>query len=1466
MKRIRFVTCLWLLFICNVLCAQDFSNKGKEFWLPYPAHIDGTSSRMALYISATENTTGEVQLDGKVIPFTVTANQATTVQISPVAYAIYNVQADGVGIAKGIKVISLKPVVVYAHILNAARSGSTLVFPTAVLGKEYISLNFTQSSSANARSQIAVVATEDNTLVEINLKAASSGVPSRAANSAYQINLNKGDVYQVQSLSDLTGSTIKSVSSGTTSCKAIAVFTGSSWTSFDCVGASGGDNLFQQVFPSKAWGRNYITSPFANRQSDVYRIIVRDPATVVYFNGTALNNSTLIANSYYQIKNSQANIITSDKPILVVQYMTSQSCDTRNVGTTISYPGDPEIITINPLEQTINNVSVVSARKDLTPPNTNISVHYLNVMMKTANTGSLKIDGAAPLAPWIVIPNSAYSYLQENVTASTLINPSHNIKADSGFIALAYGMGSVESYGYNAGTNIVDLEPPLSIQNQFPASNINYSATCTNLPFKINLTLTYQPTRIALDFNGATNLISGPASYSYDPSSPDSTYIADGKTRYVYRIAPTYSFSTSGTYPVKITTTSTLAQSDGCSNNDQQEITDNVVVLETPVADFKVVTDGCLNNAVNLTDQSTNGAGVPITRWLWEFSDGTSLTDQHPSKLFTVGGNYTAKLTSITDYGCFATATKPVNISAKPVAGFTVPSLTCENTNILFTDISTIAPGTSGNTISKWKWDLDNGSGQTEEVTSVPKTVNYAVWGTKNPYLLLESNTGCVSDTFRLGTPFRINPYPVIGFVIPEVCLADANAPFTDTSKIADGSEALFTYAWKLNDGVTPISPAPTPALSNAKNPLPKYNIFGDYTVTLAVTSNNGCVSKLSKPFTVNGSIPTPSFTVQLSDPLCSNDSIRIVNTSTVNFGAVTRLDIYWDALAAPTIKQPDEIPYASKAYANKYASFSSPAAKSYTVKLTAFSGQSSSCSGSVQKIVTINNSPATAFTDIRDICYDASPRQITQGSAVSALSISSAIYSGKGISSTGFLDPVLTGVGNDLIKYLVQNSAGCKDSAYQPVTVWPSPVAKWGVSAVLCEKNDLVFTDSSAANFSNIISRNWIFGDGTTQVNTTAALFLKKYAAAQTYTASLKVATDSGCVSMLNQQTIKVNPLPVVDYTLPSICLPDGRGTFVNQSSIADNSASLFGYTWNFGDPNDLSGSLLKDPTHKYIALGPYTTQLKVMSKDGCTDSLSKILTTVYPWPKAAFTANPAEVCIGSVVQFTESGDGITSNPVSWSWNLDEGMVSNLQNPNKQFNDSGMFTISYFFTNAQGCVSDTLSKKIIVYPYPKLILGPKINVLEGGSSAIKPKYVFGNNLSYLWTPPTYLNNNTDSIPVTSPLADITYRLNLTGDGGCAVSDTIQIKLLLSPLVPNAFSPNADGINDYWRIMYLESYPGAVVEVFNRYGQSVFSSTGYSVDWDGTYQSKALPIGTYYYIINPKNGRKIISGSVTIIR
>ncbi|MFX6803989.1 PKD domain-containing protein, partial [Acinetobacter baumannii] len=78
--------------------------------------------------------------------------------------------------------------------------------------------------------------------------------------------------------------------------------------------------------------------------------------------------------------------------------------------------------------------------------------------------------------------------------------------------------------------------------------------------------------------------------------------------------------------------------------------------------------------------------------------------------------------------------------------------------------------------------------------------------------------------------------------------------------------------------------------------------------------------------------------------------------------------------------------------------------------------------------------------------------------------------------------------------------------------------------------------------------------------------------------------------------------------FTLPTVvCLPDGRATFTNQSTIADSSQSLFSYLWNFGDPSDATPSLLKEPTHKYSALGPVNVKLSITSKDGCVDSLTK-------------------------------------------------------------------------------------------------------------------------------------------------------------------------------------------------------------------------------------------------------------------
>ena len=123
-----------------------------------------------------------------------------------------------------------------------------------------------------------------------------------------------------------------------------------------CANASSGDNLYQQLFPFVSWGQQYITAPFISRAYDVFRILVRDPTTVVQVNGVTLNPATLIRNTYYDFNtngNNTPRIITSDKPICVVQYLITQNCDGVN--------SDPEMVILNSVEQTLNDITVLSA-------------------------------------------------------------------------------------------------------------------------------------------------------------------------------------------------------------------------------------------------------------------------------------------------------------------------------------------------------------------------------------------------------------------------------------------------------------------------------------------------------------------------------------------------------------------------------------------------------------------------------------------------------------------------------------------------------------------------------------------------------------------------------------------------------------------------------------------------------------------------------------------------------------------------------------------------------------------------------------------------------------------------------------------------------------------------------------------------------------------------------------------------
>lgn len=1211
---------LLTLLLCSVFhtYAQNFSNKGKDFWLGYGYHVrmvslntglpqsNGGTQDMILYFTSNKDASVKVEIPSinYTQNYTVTKGQVTVSNPIPKSGNQDTRIADTGTYNHGIHITSTEDIVAYAHIYNQSVSGASLLFPTNTLGQEYYALSYSQfSNDPFSNSFFFVVATEDNTLVEITPSAPNKN--NKEVNKPFTVKLNRGQIYSVLGTtngitgSDLTGSKIKSISSNSSgSCKKIAVFSGAGKISIGSGNTGSADNLFAQAFPIVAWGKKYLTVPTSPQPNNFYRICVSDPSTIVKLNGNTIPNTQLVNNFYYQFKNSNIsgtgaalpNLIESDKPILVAQYCTTQGTE-GNPNT--SPGGDPEMILLSPVEQTINDITLYSANRF------NIIQSYINVVVKKGGEKSFKLDGNLITDSFKVHPSeSNYYYATLNVSAG-----SHNLYSDTGFNAIAYGFGAAESYGYNAGTNLRDFSRQATFSN--PYNRIDSAVTCVNTPVQFSVPISFQPTSLRWDFTAAPNISPNTAIGPTNSPVADSTPVISGQRLYYFSPGKTFNFSTSNTTAVRDTVKlyTTSATPDGCGST-EQIYSIPITVYPKPTTDFAITTTGCVNESVRLAPST--GSGV---QYFWDTGDGKTFNFNQSNEIFTYNyaqaGSFSIKLRAVSTIGCISDeVTKTVAITAKPVANFNFSAVRCTDTDITFTDASTSQSGT----ITKWTWDLGDGKGNIIATTNAQQTTKYTTTGGKNVSLQVETASGCKSDVFIPATLPFVHPLPQPGFILPEVCLNDASAQFTDTSKIADGSESQFMYLWNFNAGTPAVNPGPNITSSTLKNPQVKYNKSDNYAVSLRVTSKDGCVNTISQNFTVNGSIPKADFEVQMNTVLCAKTPVVILNKSTVDFGAVTKSEIYWDRVNSPAVFQTDETPAVNKAYNYKYA-VSNTAGQNFNIRMVSYSG-GNTCVSEVTKTITVHPNPLAAFTvSAADVCFD------------------------------------------------------------EPVS-------------------------------------------------------------------------------------------------------------FIDQSAM--RSAVL---------------------------------------------------------------------------------------PTRWVWDLGKGNTSSIQNPVRAYKDSGSFNTTLHVYSAAGCGSDTAMVTLTIYPLPVLNMGTqRVTVLEGGQIKLNPAFVYGNDLSYLWTPSSFLSSDTVYSPVSKPVDDIRYTFTVTGEGGCSVSDTIFIKVLKSPEIPNAFSPNGDGINDTWDIKYLESYPGATVDVFNRYGQIVFRSFGYNRAWDGRSNGQVLPIGTYYYIINPKNGKPIYTGSITIIR
>lgn len=191
--------------------------------------------------------------------------------------------------------------------------------------------------------------------------------------------------------------------------------------------------------------------------------------------------------------------------------------------------------------------------------------------------------------------------------------------------------------------------------------------------------------------------------------------------------------------------------------------------------------------------------------------------------------------------------------------------------------------------------------------------------------------------------------------------------------------------------------------------------------------------------------------------------------------------------------------------------------------------------------------------------------------------------------------------------------------------------------------------------------------------------------------------------------------------------------------------------------------------------------------------------------------------------------------------------------------NRPGYYTAEAALEN--GCKTrDTVYLSVI--PKPVFSLGKDTTLCEDEVLTLDPGIIAN---AYQWS----TGETTPTIQVDAEVGNVWARLE--GDNGCVFADTVMISKCkpqsLTSHIPNAFTPNYDNDNDTWRIEFLDPYPNASVTIYNRWGQLVYKTESYPAEgWDGTSNGKQLPMSTYFYVINLKDGTTPIVGSVNLIR
>ena len=927
--------------------------------------------------------------------------------------------------------------------------------------------------------------------------------------------------------------------------------------------------------------------------------------------------------------------------------------------------------------------------------------------------------------------------------------------------------------------------------------------------------------------------------------------------------------------------------STACAQN--QNGTATVIVNPSPTATISSSTTAVCKDA---TFPSVTFAGVGGTApyiFTYNINGGTNQT------VATTNGNLGASisvptttadtlvytLVSIQDASSTA-CSQNINTAATvivkplPTAIISGASTVCKDDtspNITFTGADGIAPYTFTYTINNGpQLQATTNNGDTVEIavpTATAGTYTYTLVNVK------ESSSLACSQNTGGAVMVTVNPLPTASITgSTTICQNDSSPLITFTGV---GGTAPYTFTYTINSSPNQIVTTTAGDTVSVAAPTATAGAITYVLVSVQDSSPSVCSQNQNGSATVIIK-PLPTAVVSGTTAVCKNATPPIIT-----FTGAGGTPPYIFTYAIDTVTQP---PVTSSGN-NATVAIPTAVVGSFTYNLVNVQESSANQCSQAQTgsaTITVNPLPTATVTGTAPVCKNDDSPYITFTGAdgispyIFTYTINGGINQtvGTTIGSTSTTVAVPTTSVDTLIYKLISVQEGSITTCSQLqgdstiAVINPLPVADYSPTEV-CLYDSTLFNNLSTVSTGIVAAWNWNFGDNNTS-NQQNPLYA--YAGFGNYTATLIVTTDNGCKDTASK-TITVHPLPSPGFYAASVC--EGTNTAFSNLSTIPTTDTIQSWSWDFADNNY---STQQQPTHLYDSAGVYTVELTALSTFGCIDSTTRLV-RVHSMPDVKFSANDTIGCELLCVYLLDVSQIQNGTNALWFWDAGDGSPSGSGSEfqhcytNSLVSSPVSYNVTLTVTSDSGCTSIlTKTNYITVYPKPEAdfaaqpmvttILNPVIALSDSSLGAAAWSWNFGDqSIASVYNPPSHEYTDT---------GHYTIELLVTSLYGCV--DTAYETVIIEPdfafYVPNAFTPNDDGVNDTFtgKGVFIMEYE---MIIYDRWGNMIYYTDNINKPWDGkaNYGDEMAQRDVYIYVIKVtdiKSNKHKYRGTVTLVK